>query len=216
MKTKIILTLGLALSTTLVFSQGLMVGVTGKQLKQTPNKEVTGSPYFLSDSFVKSKIVTLSNKKLDINALRYNLYTQDVEYKDQVATYAVQDSLQSFTMPDSAGKTLEFVRKKVNNEDGFYQVVVSGKVELLKRYTAKSETTTDWYTKKEIKAMKHHITYFSNKDGKIEKLSVSSKGLLTLFGDKAAVVKTYIKEQSPDLKTEEGLADVFKIYNASN
>lgn len=215
MKTKILLTLGMALSTTLVFSQGLVVGETGRQLKQTSNKEVTGSPYFM-DSFVKSKVITLSNKKLDINALRYNVLTQDVEYKDQVATYAVQDSLQSFTTPDSSGKTLEFVRKKVNGEDGFYQLVVPGKVELLKRYTAKPETTTDWYTKKETKTLKHYITYFSSKDGKIEKVLASSKGLVALFGDKAELVKTYIKEQSPDLKTESGLADVFKIYNASN
>lgn len=215
MKTKIFLTLSLALSTSFVFSQGLSVGGTGKQLKQTPTKFATGSPYLI-DSFSKSQAATLSDKKLAIDALRYNLLTQDVEYKDQVATYAVQDSLKSFTLPDSAGKVLEFVKKKVNGEDGFYQVVVSGKAELLKRYTAKPETTTDWYTKKEITAMKHYITYYSNKDGKIEKVSTSSKGLLTLFGDKAAIVKTYLKEQSPDLKTESGLADVFKIYNASN
>lgn len=214
MKTKILLALILALSTSFVFSQGLMIGGTGKQLKQTSTKDIAGSPYF-NDSFLKSEAVTLSNKKLEIYALRYNLFTQDVEYKDQVATYAVQDSLQSFTLPDSAGKTLQFAKRKVNGENGFYQIVVAGKAELLKRYIAKSETTTDWYTKRDTKAMKHHIAYFSNKDGKIEKVSASSKGLLALFADQAEAVKAYIKEQSPDLKTESGLSDVFKVYNAS-
>ena len=214
MKTKIFLALSLTLSTSAVFSQGLAVGGTGKQLQKTSSKATAGSPYF-NTAFSKSDAVTGSKNKIALNALRYNLLTQDLEYQDKNEIYAVQDSLQSFTLPDSSGKVLEFVKRKVNNEEGFYQVVVSGKAELLKRYTAKTETATDWYTKKEIKAIKHYVTYFVSKDGKIDKAPNSAKGLLALFSDKQTEVKAYIKEQSPDLKTESGLTDVFKIYNGS-
>jgi hypothetical protein len=216
MKTKLFLALSLTLATSFAFAQSLMRDGAGKQILSTgAAKESLGSPY-LNKSFVKSQVVTVSDKKMDVEALRYNVLTQDVEYQDRVATYAVQDSLKSFTLPDSSGKVLTFVRKKVNSEDGFYEVVVPGKIELLKRYTAKPETSTDWYTKKEVKAIKQQATYYASKDGKIEKVGTSAKSLLTLFADKKGAVATYIKEQSPDLKTETGLADVFKIYNAAN
>lgn len=214
MKTKIYLALILTLSVSTVFSQGLSVGETGKQLKQTSAKESVGSPYF-SDAFSKSSVETMSKKKITLNALRYNLFTQNLEYEDKNELYAVQDSLESFTMPDSSGKVIEFVKKTVNNKSGFYQVLVTGKAELLKRYNAKTETTTDWYTKKETRVMKQYVTYFISKDGKVEQVPGSAKGLLTLFSDKPNEVKAYIKEQSPDLKTEAGLTEVFKIYNGS-
>lgn len=214
MKIKIALFMPFLLCSGNLFSQTLSVGGAGKTLQQTRSAAYTGTPYF-NDTFTKGKLHTNSGKDLDVPALRYNLADQQVEYMDKDLVYAVQDSLKSFTLADSSGKSHEFVKIKADKKEDFFETLVTGKISLLKHYSAKSVSTEDWYTKKQTKAMVQEITYYSSKDGKIEKLNTSGKSLQVLFNDQQTQVKAFLKDQEPDLKKDEGLIALFQFYNTA-
>lgn len=194
------------------FSQNITVGETAKPLLTTKNTGYTGSPY-LNDQYTTSKIVTTSGKNLDVPSIRYNLLSQQLEFLSQGEINAVQDSVKTFTMIDSAGKTKEFVKIPAEKVQHFFEVAVPGKVSLLKYYTAKKETAVEFYTKKQTKTIKKEITWFYGKEGKAEKLGTSNKNILTAFGDQQDKIKAYLKENSPELKNEADLVALFTFYN---
>lgn len=194
------------------FSQNITVGEAGKPLLTTKNPGFIGSPYY-NDQYSVSKLVTNSGKKLDVPSIRYNLLSQQLEFLSQGTVNAVQDSVKTFTLADSAGKTKEFVKMPAEKEQRFFEVAVPGKVSLLKYYSAKKETAVDFYTKKQTKTIKKEITWFYGKDGKAEKLGTSTKNVLAAFGDQQDKIKAYLKEKSPELKNEADLVALFTFYN---
>lgn len=212
MKKSILLTVFLLSFTKLAFSQNVTIGVSGKPLQLSNKSTTEGNPYF-NPASTKSSLLTTSGKQIDLPAVKYNLYTQEVEYSDNNQIYAVQDSLKGFTILDSAGIKHNFVKMNAGKENLFFGVLATGKIELLKHYSAKKATTEDWYTKKQTKKIVPQSTYYYSKNGVIEKLNISEKKLLPIFSGKESLVKTFISEKSPDLKTEAGLVAVFDYYN---
>lgn len=208
MKINIALVILLLICTDSLYAQTLNVGGNGKALQVTKSTAYSGSPYF-NETPVKSKLITNSGKSLEVNQLRYDLSNQQVEYIDKDVVYAIQDSLTSFSLPDTAGKIHEF--KKADGK--FLELLVDGKIKLLKYYAAKTASTEDWYTKKLTKTMVHEESYYSSKDGKIEKLNPSAKNLGNLFSDQQASIKAFIKDQDLDLKKDQGLIALFQYYN---
>ncbi|MCZ4243400.1 hypothetical protein [Pedobacter punctiformis] len=215
MKRIFMLALSFNLLTVAVFAQNLTVGPSSKQLMATNMKSYEGSPFF-NNSYTESRVKTNSQKEFMAPALRYNLYTQQLEYSDNDKVYAIQDSVQAFTMPDSLGHIHHFIKKKGEKKDAFYEILFSGNAELLKQYIAKNEVTEDWYTKKQVKKMVHQVIYFLNKDGKIQKISPAGKNIHALLADKKDKIQALIDTEKPDLNTDTGLIEVFKYYNASN
>ena len=203
----------LVIASNTLFSQNLTIGGAGKTLQQTKNTTYSGTPYF-NDNFSKGLLHTNSGKDLEVPALRYNMSNQQVEYMEKDLVYSVQDSLKGFNTADSSGRAHEFLKIMGPKKADFYEVLVNGKVILLKYYSAKVQSAEDWYTKKQTKTMVKEVTYFSSKDGKVEKLGSNSKSLLAVFSDKQDLVKSFIKDKEPDLKKDEGMIAVFQYYNS--
>jgi len=215
MKKILFTTAVIALSANLSFSQNLTTGSPGQPLRVN-NKEISeGSPYFTS-TFSPSTIHTTGKKELKLKALRYNVYSQQLEYLDNNLVYAVQDSIAAFSIPDSAGKSQTFIKSKVNNKDLYLQEVVTGKADLLKLYTAKPSTSEDWYTKKKTKTIVHSIKYYSRKDGVTKEITKSEKEILSIFSDKQQAVKAYLTNSKTDFKSETDLTALFSYYNSLN
>jgi hypothetical protein len=197
------------------FSQNLTVGSGAQPLRVNKTSNFGGSPYFNS-AFNPSKIKTSSNKEFAIKALRYNVELQQLEYKENELVYAIQDSVISFSTVDSAGIAHQFVKNKLGKKDAFFQVVVPGKAELLKLYTAKVSSSEDWYTKKVTKTLVHTVKYYALKDGAVKELSKSGKDVLALFADRQEQMKDYLAKTDPNLKSQDGLSALFKYYNNLN
>lgn len=199
-----------------VFAQNVTVGPSAKPLLKSVTKNPTeGSPYF-NNRYANGKIKTVSQKEFNVKDLRYNLETQQLEYTENNNIYAIQDSVQSFTLVDSLGKSHTFNKSGADHTNNFYETVADGSVALLKQYTVKKEATEDWYTKKKANKMVQQSNYFTNKGGVIQKFTPSAKNVTTILGDKKDEISTFIKNEQLDLKQEEDLIKVFNFYNKPN
>jgi hypothetical protein len=202
--------------TTFSSAQNVTVGPSAKPLlKSVVKNPVEGSAYF-NIRYTNGKIKTVSQKEFAVKDLRYNLETQQLEYTENDNIYAIQDSVQSFTLPDSAGNTHLFTKLKSGNSNGFYEAMADGPVMLLKQHTVKKETVEDWFTKKKVNKIVRHDVYFTSKAGILQKFTPSTKNIATVFADKKEQITTFIKNEQLDLKQDEDLLKVFKFYNTLN
>lgn len=215
MKHLFYLLLFLLLNSSQSFAQNLTVGTAGMPLRELKIRKEEGSIYF-NDQFVKSDVVTTGGKHLSLEAIRYNILKQQVEYLSKDVVYEVQDSLQSFQVTDSSGNSHVLEKQLLNGKPYFFEVLASGKVGLLKRYTAKKSETEDWYTKKKVQSVLRRPEYYVLNAGKVEHFSPSKKNVQTLFTDKPDQVKSYLNHNTPDFKSDESLKELFDFYNSLN
>ncbi|QNN41618.1 hypothetical protein [Pedobacter roseus] len=195
------------------FAQNVTVGPSAKPLlKSMAKTPVEGSVYF-NNKYANGKIKTLSEKEFNVKDLRYNLETQQLEYTENDNIYAIQDSVQSFTLIDSLGKSHQFTKMGKAQSNNFYEIVADGKVALLKQYTVKKEVTEDWYTKKKVNKMVQQNIYFTNQGGLIQKFTPSEKNTATVLGDKKNEITAFIKNEQLNLREDDDLAKVFIFYN---
>lgn len=197
---------------TILFAQNLTVGSSGMPLRALKGHDEKGSPY-LNEQFIKSDVMTLNKTTFPDRAIRYNVVNQKVEYLNDDLVYEIQDSLSSFKITDSTGRRHTFERKIMNKKPYFFEPLAVGKVSLLKRYNAVNRSSEDWYTKKKVVAIVHTVDYYILKGNDLEKFSASKKNILDLFSDKSEQVKTFINNNSEDLKSDDSLKGVFEYYN---
>ncbi|KQM79131.1 hypothetical protein ASE74_00735 [Pedobacter sp. Leaf216] len=210
---KIFLLLILISLTTYNFAQNVTVGPSAKPLlKSVIKNPVEGSPYF-NTKYANGSIKTVSQKAFDIKNVRYNLETQQLEYTENENVYAIQDSVQSFTLLDSVGNSHQFIKLKTGQAEGFYEAVAEGNVSLLKQYSIKKEIVEDWFTKKKTNKLVQRTAYLTSKAGTIQKFTPSTKNITTVLADKKEQVATFIKNEQLDLKQDDDLIKVFKYYN---
>jgi len=194
-------------------AQNLTVGTAGMPLREVKSPTGKDSPYFNSE-FVQSKVTASNHKGITLEALRYNMLNQQVEYLNKDIVYEVQDSLSSFTVTDSTGKSHLFEKMSVNGASGFFEVLLSGKLGLLKHYSAAQRSAEDWYTKKKVLSVVRTTDYYVLKDGKTERFTPSKKTVLEIMSDKAKDVKSYLNNNAPDFKNDESLKELFEYYNS--
>jgi hypothetical protein len=193
------------------YAQNLTIGSAGKPLRAMQVAASQGSPYYKA-AFAPSNVVTVAGKKLQLNALRYDVLNKHVEYLDKEVVYEVQDSLSSFELTDSLGKSHVLEKIAADKNHQFFEILVPGKVALLKQYAAKTSTVEDWYTKKKSKSIVHNAEYYILKNDVLEKFNPSKKNIVALF-NASSEAKSYWNDNAPDLKTDAGLSEVFRYFN---
>ncbi|GGE60327.1 hypothetical protein EV200_103607 [Pedobacter psychrotolerans] len=210
---KFILCFLFALAAYYSFAQNVTVGPSAKPLlKSVVKTSVQGSPYF-NERYTSGKIKTASQKEFTINNLKYNLETQQLEYAENDQIYAIQDSVQSFTLVDSLGKENVFFKLNSENATGFYKIIADGKIALLKKYTVRKEENQDWYTKKTGTKNVQHQVYFTNQDGIIKNFIPSIKSINAVLADNKNQVMKFIKNEQLNPKQEDDLIRIFNFYN---
>jgi hypothetical protein len=196
-------------------AQNLTVGTAGMPLRELKSRITHGSSYF-NDQFVQSSVITSGGKHLSIEAIRYDILNQKVEYLSKDVVYEVQDSLTSFTVKDSTGQSHLLEKQQMNGKPYFFEALASGKLGLLKRYTAKMSENEDWYTKKKVQTIVLKPEYYIFKGGKLEAFSPSRKNIQNIFKEKPDQVKSYLNNNSPDFKSDGSLKELFDFYNSLN
>lgn len=198
-----------------VYSQNVTVGPSAKPLMASINKDKTeGSPYF-NDDYEECKIKTISKKEFVVKALRYNLQTQQLEYRDDnLNVYSIQDSVESFSLVDSKKSTYSFVRISAEKSAGFAEVLFKGKKNLLKQYNVKREMNEDFYTKKKTAKIVRQPVYYASNGNEMQKIALTAKGIAAVLNNKKDQITNFIQKEEPDIKSDLGLINIFKYYNS--
>jgi hypothetical protein len=192
----------------------LTIGL-GKPLETRSSSAIAGSPY-LNSNFQNCEVLTPGNHTLTNVPLRYNIYTQALEYMVNNQAYDVTDSVMRFSYTDSAMQVNTFLKPAAffskNGKTIYYKLLVKGNYSLLESYQAEITTDEDWYTKKLTKKYIIKSEYFLLEGNKLTQLGTNKKSFMAAFNNNSTI-REQVDKQTPDFKDESSLITFFKVLN---
>jgi len=179
--------------------------------------DIQGTPY-LDANFKTGKITTGEGAVYTDIPLRYNAFTDDLEFQKGEDTFNIN--------PKTIVKKAEFAGRvfgcmsfddsgKIKN--GFFEIIKEGKATLVIRYIVKFQE------KEEIKAFAEPKParfdealkeYFLAIENSPAKLISNKKSLLEMFGDKKGIMETYISKNKLPVRGEDALTKIVVYYNS--
>lgn len=179
--------------------------------------DISGTP-FLDEDFNPGKITTQDNVIYTEIPLRYNGYTDDLEFRKGEDSYNI-DPKTSVKRAEFGGRTFTCLSfddgKKLKN--GFFEILTDGKAILLVKYTVK------FVEKDQVKAFAEPKParfdpalkeYYIAIDNGPAQLISNKKGLLEMFGDKKGSMESYISKNKIPVRGDDALTKIVVHYNS--
>ena len=179
--------------------------------------EIKGIPY-VDESFISGKIITSNGLTNTDILLRYNAFTDDLEFKrgEDICNIDPKSIVKRAEFGGAIYGYMSFhYGGKILN--GFFKILMEGKATLLARYTVA------FLDKEEIKPFaepkparfdvvkKEYYLAFGNDPAK----SFSSKkGLLELFGEKKDEMETFMSKNKLSVRGDESMIKIVAHYNS--
>lgn len=188
---------------------------TTKNVKLT---EIQGSPY-LTDSFVVGSIYTNRNEQFQNIPVRYNIYTDNVEY------IMGASSVLELKNPETVEK-IEFENYKLiylslsdkkNAVKGFFVLLTEGYATLLSkpRITLQKPTPQGGYNDYQPPGFLRHPDIYYLKIGNNNLNIIRSKrNLIKSFPDCRKNLTNYINANNINISDQKGLTDLVQFYNS--
>ena len=196
-------------------------GWQGHEYSTKQFSDIDGSP-FLYDDWYRGKIVSPEGLVLDGIMIKYEAYSETIVYMTNGKTYEVADGAATFTiypatdgMKDSLYFRGGYPSTDNNTPKTFYEVLVDGKVALLKSHkktTGLSQQNALASNKREF--IVQEDLYLARKGQAPVKWKKDKDALLEVLGDKKDEVNAWLGKNKVNLKKEEGLAELIKYYNS--
>lgn len=192
--------------------------VQGKPVMEKSYTDIVGTP-LLFPNWVLGEVNLDNGNSYQNIPLKYNI-VDDILYfmnpKDSTMLEFVQP-VQSFNLKLKSGEldyANGFPAIDGFKETSFYQVLYDGTTKLLKK-SSKTVLENRPYNSATIeKSFLDASEYFMLQNDKIQKLRLTKKVLLSLFGDKSSQLADFMKKEKIDFKNDEDLIKVFKYYDS--
>jgi hypothetical protein len=186
-----------------------------------------GTPYFLPD-WAKGQIEMVAGLNYTNVPLKFNAYQQQLVL---LRTWAGNDSIivdagqvKKFTLKSNEGQTYLFKRFPLAKtgdqtlQNGYFLVLYEGKTALLKRIT-KTFKQADYKNPYSIDvrydSFRDAFTYYLLKsDQTLTKFKLSGKSIIDVLGDRQDELKTFIKQENLNFKTDNDAILLLKRYDS--
>lgn len=179
--------------------------------------DIQGTPY-LNKEFGMGKIITSEGVAYENIPLRYNGYTDDLEFQKGEDTYNIDPktivrraefggAVFSCVKYDSGGKT----------QNGLFEVLTEGKAILLIKYTVnffEREAVKAYVEPKPARFEAPKKEYYIAFDNAPAKLITTKKNLLELFGDHKDAMEKYISKNKFSIRDDDALTKIVAHYNS--
>ncbi len=188
----------------------------GKQILNQPS--VAGTPY-LNKHFQDGKPISKFNQKFPIIPLRYNIYTDNIEYRSpNNKVYALENhnKLKAYKIGDTTFIYTPYYRNKNKLTSGYFQVLVHGKTKGLIKYTIYLLQAQPLrpYKPAEPERFSKKIKSFYVKVGDDAAVPASrEKNILQLFPKQKSQLSRYIKKERIHIRKQ---AEFVKLINYIN
>jgi hypothetical protein len=181
---------------------------TNLNSKNSFNDNMKGSIYLFKSWKNLSTLTSFSNKKLKIDNLNYDIENKQFVAKISNDSIYIFDNLKSVKTPFYSFK----------NIDGtFYELLVDGKVQLLKEYTGKyKKAVINKMTNQVVKKpqyVKTEILYL-RQNKKIKKIKLKRSSIQKFISSKKEEIKKYIKINKLSYKKENDVIKLINFYNS--
>lgn len=197
--------------------------INGTTAQTKDFSDIKGSP-FSSDSWVKG-IVTLSNKKVYSNLdVKYSEYEDKLFLKGKNNELMdFNDKVEDFTLKFTKSDNQELVhyRNGYSNIAGtsteaFFQILVDGKVQLLKKTSKKVQVQNEYGSITSNKSFTATTKFYIVTAEKATLIKKDKKSILSALVDKQSELETYAKTNNLDFKNDEDLVKLINFYNTIN
>lgn len=173
---------------------------------------IDGSPYFNSD-FIEGEFYLQDTVKIKL-PIRYNIYTDQMEYQSKGVNYVVGD-------PESVKKVIlagsVFVYQPNIQKGGYYEIIINGKCTLAHKKVVKFKpeegpkaivgvnTPAQFIRKTDIVYL-----VINSQAYKIKNL----KSVLTAMQDKKTLIDSFIKQEKINNLRQDNLNKIVNYYNS--
>jgi hypothetical protein len=183
-------------------------------------KSIAGNPY-LNLHFKKGTLVSKNNTRFTNVPLRYNVYTDNIEYKSPEnkiynLNHPTRDEF--YQIGDTTFIYSPFYKKNKKLGSGYFQLLESGKkAKALLRYSVyiKPFEQAKPYTPEKPTRFSGKIETFYVKIGSHPAQPVyGKKSLLNLFPDQKSKLLQFIKKEHINTQKEAGFVKIIAYYNS--
>jgi hypothetical protein len=193
-----------------------------------PEKRLIGDSYLTQRWQAGTLLLYSSEKLLEGYPIRYDLLRDEMEIQSKSGVKVIEgQKIKSFVWIDSIfSAPMYFVNSRDYKNDegspmtGFLQILVDGKIPLLKRTDAvirKANYSVQFDVgEKDDKIIKKTKLYYAPEAGKILPLASSRKKILPIFKDKRKEVERFIDLNKLSMSDEHHLQRLFEYYNSLN
>ena len=179
--------------------------------------DIQGTPY-LNEKFSPGKIITLDGATYEGIPLRYNAYSDDLEFQKGEDTYDIDPK--TIVKRAEFGGTVFCCMKydffgKIQN--GLFEILSEGKTILLVKYTIKfleKEKLQAFADQKPARFEAPQKEYYITFDSITAKLISNKKNLLELFGNQKDEMESFISKNKLSVRNEDALAKIVAHYNS--
>jgi len=178
--------------------------------------EIQGTLY-LNEEFSTGKIITSEGATFENIPLRYNAYSDDLEFQKGEDTYNI-DPKTIIRRAEFGGAVFGCMKYdsfgKIQN--GLFEILTEGKATLLVKYTIKfleKEKVQAFADPKPARFDAPKKEYYMTMDGAPAKLITNKKSLLELFGDRKDEMESYISKNKLSVREDEGLTKIIAHFN---
>lgn len=194
--------------------------MNGKPIPLTKYVNVNGSP-FLSDEWRVGEVTFENNSMMKDISLKYD------QVEDQIYFKGINNEIMAFNMRVKEFKLYPSENKEVyrhfvsgfpeikgTTATTFYEIVVNGKVQLIKRSRKTISETKEYSSATTNKNIQESNNYFLYKAGQLNPVKKDKKSILAALPDKSKELEDYIKSNNLNLKQDADLSKVIAFYNS--
>lgn len=205
----------LLLSTIFVAAQQA-VFADGSPVKEIKYSDIIGSELYNTEWW-NAEVLLTNGARYNL-PVKYNLYVDELFFKSDNQTMSFVVPVREFVFKESSSATA-FFRNGYPANDGFsdktfYQVLVDGKVQLLKKLSKQVMETKDFNSSIVKKRFTDLSKVYSFRDNQFYQLKRDKSGILNVFSDRSNEIAKYISDNKINLKKDDELAKVFNYYNS--
>ena len=179
---------------------------------------IDGTPY-LSDDFIEGDIIINDSLKIEKVPLRYNLYSDKIEFKtddDEVLEISDEKSSYQFDFDDFIFKNLDYLEYG-ETVHGMLELLVDGDFKLYKKYKLELKPATKAIGFQDAQPNRFvrmdNVYLIETKQDEIPRVFTNTKILLRELKEVKPDIDSIIKKEKIRVKTESGLCKLIRLCN---
>jgi hypothetical protein len=178
--------------------------------------DIQGTPY-LEEGFSPGKIVTNEGVIYENIPLRYNAYSDDMEFQKGGDTYNI-DPKAIVGRAEFGGVIFCYTKYEASGkiQSGFFEILTEGKATLLVKYSVRfldREEVKAYVDPKPARFDEAQKEHYLSVAGAPAKLITNKKKLLESFGSQMKEMESYISKNRLSVKEDDGLTKIVAHFN---
>lgn len=186
----------------------------GRPVFEKRYTDIKGTPYLFED-WVEGSVKLKSGKAFDGVKLKYDQVADELMFLDQAGKEMLfVEPVVEFTM-DKKTFRIGYPATDGASPESYYEVLVEGKTELLKRTSKKVIEEAAYNAATKVKTIRSNESYYVTASNlSLTKVKKDKKSLLAALPDKSAELEAYVKSNRLDLRQEQDMAKLIAYYNS--